>query len=589
MNYCEFRLELKPMPSVSGQPPQIEARIVDHPIPTMIGPIDPVSCTLSRAQLNALRYPQPGPNIGLMQTIGQTVWSSVMGPKAVAAFGAGKVFPGYEGMRFVVTVIGDVVSSNASPVDARELPLEALYDSIDFVSLDKSTPMSRSVTSVPTMDPKAVTLPLRILVVAARATNSPDANMGAEWQEIQGALAGARAAGLVQVDFCDPPTKMQFKRMIDDNSYHVVHFIGHGVFDIMGDDPTPMPYLLFVAPPGTPNAGMSDPVDAETFRLCLNNANIRMVVLSACASAAASATVPSPNYPMRPYDGLAQKLLAANGSVAAVVAMQFDMESLSAVTFSQSFYRNLPNANLALDEVVRRARYDVMLQAGLGVRSWLTPVLFWKCKNGKVFDITSSSRQIETDPATQQKLAINRDFRETFESAIHDIDHLPKTERNLLKSQRKKFLDRLAGLNEERRLLLGEMIRLVGGTVQRGEAIACLLSLRLVLPGVVGSLKFSVSYPADSVAFLGREGLNGQPAPFCDTSTPGKIVVFFPDISQGQTWSDDSRDLAALSFRVLKESEDSYFPLSLNDVEMIVAGEVVKIDVVNGILVIEDP
>ena len=112
---------------------------------------------------------------------------------------------------------------------------------------------------------------------------------------------------------------------------------------------------------------------------------MRLVVLSACSSAA-----PTPKQveeTVSPFEGVAQKLITGNSGVSAVVAMQFDLENKAAVEFSKSFYSHLLKPGLSLDEIVTMGRKAIMVSLDAGHRAWVNPVLYWRSKGCKVFEL----------------------------------------------------------------------------------------------------------------------------------------------------------------------------------------------------------
>ena len=71
--------------------------------------------------------------------------------------------------------------------------------------------------------------------------------------------------------------------MVQQEHYHIVHFIGHGDFDLDGIDQNPQAYLYFED--GTPQRRRRS-VDAVQLFTMLQNGNVPLIVMTACSSAA---------------------------------------------------------------------------------------------------------------------------------------------------------------------------------------------------------------------------------------------------------------------------------------------------------------
>ena len=140
-------------------------------------------------------------------------------------------------------MIGD--SRPGRELGIHELPVEAAFHKrLDFLATNVWTPVSRSTAAEPDRNPTRVALPVRILVVASEPSDMEPVNATAEKDNIMQALATLRASGAVKVEFCTPPTLEQLRKKLAER-YHVVHFIGHGDFEIAGMDPNPQPHLYF--------------------------------------------------------------------------------------------------------------------------------------------------------------------------------------------------------------------------------------------------------------------------------------------------------------------------------------------------------
>ncbi len=180
------------------------------------------------------------------------------------------------------------------------------------------------------------------------------------------AACGEVGEGAVQVEFLDPPvTLARFEDALRE-SYHVVHYVGHGMFSqrkgraalVMEDD-----------------AGNVQLVQEQALRAMLARQRHRpdLIVLAACQSAQRS-TVDA-------FRGLAPQLVRAG--VPAVVAMQDTVAIATAREFSAAFYRRLLTHGL-VDLAVNQAR-SLLLTAQRP--DAMMPVLFMRLKDGKLWEM----------------------------------------------------------------------------------------------------------------------------------------------------------------------------------------------------------
>jgi CHAT domain len=168
------------------------------------------------------------------------------------------------GLRIVFSLVP--TEQEAGPVRLSEIPIEALYEPrSNFLAPQINTPVSRSLQAQPDRDPVALTPPLRVLVIAAGPTGLPPADIAQERAAITDALANLVANRIVELDFCDPPTRVELARRFT-TKYHVVHFVGHGGVGRTGSDPSPRAFVFLQDANKKP-----DPLDGESLDLLLRN------------------------------------------------------------------------------------------------------------------------------------------------------------------------------------------------------------------------------------------------------------------------------------------------------------------------------
>jgi hypothetical protein len=548
VDYLDFRLTVTPDVATVGN---WQIQVDDCPLPELVGNKGSVAPAVTREQLNTLRSREGWPNVNKLQTIGGAVWQSVMTESARAAFFASLAVAKAQkrGLRLVFVLQGDDRRDAGAGTAIRlpELPLEALF-SEQFFATDLMTPVSRSLQMRPDQDPFRLKHPLRVLVAVAAPNDRPPADAAKELTEIENAVAAlAGAGGRLELDVLEQATREAVQSQLVKKPYHVLHFIGHGGFDVVGDDATPSAYVCFVRDDGS---GKSDPTDALTVSEMLRNTTVRLVVITACSSAAP--TPPQPGDPIdagplgtAAFDGMAQRLVSGVSPVSAAIGMQFDLESSGAVAFSRSFYENLLEPGIALDEIVTRARKALVGELNPGHRAWVTPTVYWRCKNGLVFDIELSEGELPDDVLAKiHDIDLQLGFHR---GQIEKIASKTAEERAALAGFKSDAIADIEKLVADRAELLGETIRLTWDRAAAGPNLRCRLSLRMRQAGVVESVSCTAEFPPGSLSYVGAEAGDGLPGPPLTAAQGGAVQV---RVEPGgvEQWPIGERDLGFLTF-----------------------------------------
>jgi hypothetical protein len=540
--YENFAIELSPDLQTPGK---WSLRLNECSLKGLVGPKGDVTPTFTRNQLIRLRSRNGYPNLDELKAIGASVWQSLMNPAVEGAYVAAQAAANLnkKGLRVLVSIVGE--EKDLPPlglIRLAELPVEALWkNGLQFLAPSVATPISRSLQAVPDREPFKIALPLRILVIVAAPKDKPPANIILEQQAIRDALK--QLGNSVELEFCDPPTTTELNNRLQ-KGFHVVHFIGHGAFDIQGDDPTPRAYICME----DPATNDSVPLDADTLEVVLRTSQVRLVVFTACSSAA-----PTPNkdpYPVSAFDGIAQRLLRGPSPLSAVVAMQFDLESEAAVAFSRCFYSNILNPLLTLDEIVSLCRIAIIAldHFGAGHRAWVSPVVYWRCLDGKVFEVLPVAGQL-TDEARAAIVQISARI-EAYKESLSDMAAQPDNTRTLLAPLRVQYQHQLEDLIKQRGNLLGSTVRLWGGTAKAGGTVECSITICLRAPAIATSVRFNVKYPSGALRFNSSSAAPDRPkvVPMTANIGDGQMRVSIDTPSEGQNWQPAEYAVGALNF-----------------------------------------
>ena len=269
------------------------------------------------------------------------------------------------------------------------LPWEFLYSSHlqRYLALSVETPFVRylEVERGGRMQPAAP--PLVILGVLSNPAGVRSLDVEGEWARVQEAVAGS-ASGQIRLERV-AATWPALQERLRRGGVHVLHFIGHGIFD----EKTNQGSLIFEDDAGQPTL-----VSADRFNVLMHDQpDLRLVFLNACEGAVSGR--------WDSFAGVAQQLVQQG--LPAVVAMQFPVSDGAAITLSREFYRALADG-YPVDAAVSEARKAVY-GLGDGVE-WGTPVLFSRSDDNRLLELPRGDRRpvVKTKPFEPETIFIPR-------------------------------------------------------------------------------------------------------------------------------------------------------------------------------------
>jgi len=346
----EGEISVQVLYSLSGSPPSVTARL-------------DIAAVLAACQMLENTVPASGSVGGtgkaLLQEIGKQLFDAVF---------SGEVGNAYRTSYAVASERSDKLRLVLRLSDARlaSLPWEAMYDSRNDEFICRNEPLVRQVAATSVPIPLAVSPPLRILGLVSSPSDLPALAVNAEKARLSEALAEQVAVGLVYLEWVDRPDWESVHAKLRDETWHVLHFIGHGEYD---DDAHEGTLALVHAD------GRSHMVDAGRFADLLNQAGSqpRLVILNSCQSGRTGT---------RDVFSSSAATLVRRGA-SAVAAMQFTISDASAVAFARGFYDALANGD-TVDRAVQSGRVSML---GSDSLEWVTPVLYVRGDTSQIFDI----------------------------------------------------------------------------------------------------------------------------------------------------------------------------------------------------------
>lgn len=252
-----------------------------------------------------------------------------------------------------------------TPAEIAALPWEVLYDRQTkcFLATSDKTPLTRYIDLVEPIRALKIEPPVKVLTLIPSGTGL---DVDKEEKIIEEALGKLSS---VEVDVLkDRVTREEISHALVEKRYHILHFIGHGMF---ADDEG----HLVIDGDDNEHELISADVFADFFR---NHPSLKLVVLNACQGAEVSAT--------KPLAGIAPQLVARG--IPAVVAMQYPISDDAALTFSREFYLKLCSGwnRGQVDAAISHARNRIRMDISDEAMAFATPVLFLRSPTGVIFD-----------------------------------------------------------------------------------------------------------------------------------------------------------------------------------------------------------
>ena len=398
----EFRIEInsegEAVREGSKKPPEWHVRILSCPIDEFNDRSTRIRPSFTIQQLNFLRRRQgQDPDLGQLRTIGDAVRKSILDEKLEPALVASVALARSQGkgLRLVFVLKQEKVAEDS--ISPAELPVEAIrFPQIltltDFPATGRNFTVSRSLGQ-PTVAPREVIYPVRMLVVAAAPIDQNDVKAEESLSAIRAALNGLAFDAAGQ-PLANGPVRVDLLRPTDQGPVPATptrrRALAYRPFRRPWRVPTrrrrPDAARPTSCSSGRP-VGKATPSGPTSSASLSTRPGLRLVVLTACSSAAAQPKDPGKSkYPANAFDGVAHHLLRAT-EVSAVVAMQFDYEVAAAKVFAREFYKSLLADQQDIDVAVSRCRQELATQFDLGSGVWITPALYSRSRNGRVFEI----------------------------------------------------------------------------------------------------------------------------------------------------------------------------------------------------------
>lgn len=252
-----------------------------------------------------------------------------------------------------------------TPPEVAALPWEVLYDQRTkcFLSTSGKTPLSRYIKLFEPIRALKIMPPVKVLVLIPGGSGL---DVEREEQIITEALGGLEAVEISVLK--ERVTRAEISRVLVEEQYHILHFIGHGTFE------SDQGYLVINS-----ETGGRDLISADSFADFFRTyPSLKLIVLNACQGAEVAAT--------KELAGVAPQLVARG--IPAVVAMQYPISDAAALVFAREFYLKLCQGwnRGQVDAAISHARNRIHMDVKEPL-AFATPVLFMRSDTGVIFDL----------------------------------------------------------------------------------------------------------------------------------------------------------------------------------------------------------
>jgi CheY-like chemotaxis protein len=254
------------------------------------------------------------------------------------------------------------------PREISSLPLEFVRADGNKEFLILKHPFSRFLIGVTpkceAISPNLLALSekLRILLIASN-TVPPIAGVDEEINQLK-KFFDTQDYFPVKIDVIptEEASREHIRKVLKNANYDIVHYAGHGHFDMDSPEET---RLFFWE--GKNKAGHPVPMTAAELKLLMDQSNVRFMYLSCCYGTAAGASSDLIN---DDFIGLADAIVQAG--VPSVLGYRWSVSDKKAIELAGTFYRSLLEQG-SIDVALWQARCELAVDRN--DKTWLSPIL----------------------------------------------------------------------------------------------------------------------------------------------------------------------------------------------------------------------
>ena len=248
------------------------------------------------------------------------------------------------------------------------LPWEAMFNYLrdEYMALSPHAPFARYLELSHHIRPLKVQAPLRMLVVIPDPPGYPPVETEREWLGLVDTLDTLGARRELIVERMGRPTLFELQRRLRQNAYHMVHFVGHSLFNSQAQES----YLVLEDEQGRGRLVSG----AHMGAILRDHFALRLVVLHSCG-----AWQPLPR---EPFTHVAYSLVKRG--IPSAIAVPYELTDRAGLAFNYELYSRVA-AGEEVDVALAEAR-RAMLADTAGIE-WAAPVLVSRIPDGRIFDV----------------------------------------------------------------------------------------------------------------------------------------------------------------------------------------------------------
>ncbi len=318
----------------------------------------------------------------------------MVGRKLYDTLSAQELLPEFEIAKGRPGAIAYQLCFNPEDFDLARFPWELIHDgSVHLVPGRRGIELTRYITFKDPPPQVDVTLPLKILFISPRPTGDTELPDDMEKKSLLNGLKQLNAKEQIAWEELTPPTWDALEaRFNTDESFHIIHFDGHGLFSRIcprcntpyypyvkeckpckcGLDEVPLKsYLHFEN-----NERQLDRVSIDDMKAVLKGSQTQLIIITACGSG----IVGDPSV----FNGLASGLIQIG--IPIVVGMQGSPPVATMIKFVKRFYESIARGQ-CIPEAVNRGRLAIFREKPT---SWFMPVVYLRSSDdmyGQLFNI----------------------------------------------------------------------------------------------------------------------------------------------------------------------------------------------------------
>ncbi|MEL7122729.1 MAG: CHAT domain-containing protein [Bacteroidota bacterium] len=249
------------------------------------------------------------------------------------------------------------------------IPWEYLYDPVedDFFTLSIERPIIRFLELSQSLKSLEIKPPIQILGIISSPKDLPALDVERERTQMMLATEHLVERGQIKMTWLENPTWRDLQIALRRGQYHLIHFIGHGSFEVDSQEGA----IALVN-----EEGYTSIISASSLgRLLADHKTLKMVVLNSCEGAKSNTD--------NIFSSTGASLIKKG--IPSVISMQYEITDKAALEFSRTFYETIADG-LSIDFAIQESRKAISFSSS-NSSEWGIPVLHLRTVNTNLFNV----------------------------------------------------------------------------------------------------------------------------------------------------------------------------------------------------------